>query len=277
MAALDEKKRELIVKEIESWRRSKLLPEQYCDFLQNLYLEDLDERPQGFMGNTVKKIGQASAKYWFLAFGSFALICFVVLHFSAFPLSLQIGLTSIVTALFIMIGRKLRVNNPVQGLLTIGAGMAFLMGVGFGILYLNGWMVGSGPLWLIGLCAALWIGCGIILRFALLHWIGWMAVVVLYALLLSKHAPTPTLLEVQVFWVPAALLFGWLSWYLHVRIKSAGAVLFATALILWFMPEIYSALYAIHTEWIQLEIIIKIAVAGTGMFRLRKQWMEWVV
>ena len=26
-----------IVKEIEHWQRSKLLPEQYCDFLLNLY------------------------------------------------------------------------------------------------------------------------------------------------------------------------------------------------------------------------------------------------
>jgi hypothetical protein len=40
MAALDNEKRNLVVKEIEAWRRSKLLPEQYCDFLQNLYLDD---------------------------------------------------------------------------------------------------------------------------------------------------------------------------------------------------------------------------------------------
>ncbi len=276
MAALDEEKRNLVVKEIEAWRRSKLLPEQYCDFLQNLYLDDLNERPLGFMGNAIKKIGQATGKQWFLAFGIFTLICFVVLYFSAFPLALQIGLTGVVTAVFIGVGSKIRNEYPLRGQLSVGAGIAFLLGTGFGIVQLNGWMEGAGPLWLLGICAVAWIGSGILLRIAVLHWSGWMAVVALYALLLSRHAPDPSLFGVQLFWIPAALLFGWLSWFLHVRYKSAGGVLFATALILWFMPEVYSALYVIHPEWIQVEILVKIIVAGVGMFRLRKQWMEWV-
>jgi hypothetical protein len=276
MAALDDEKRNVVVKEIEAWRRSKLLPEQYCDFLLNLYLDDLNERPQGFMGNAIKKVGQASGKQWLLAFGSFTLICFVVLHFSAFPLALQIGLTAVVTAAFVLIGVRFREQSPIRGLLSLGAGMAFLFGAGFGILHLHGWAEGSGPLWLLALCAAALIGCGLLVRFALLHWAGWMVIVLLYSLLLAQHVTSPTLLEVQVFWIPAALLFGWLSWFLHVRFKSTGGVLFATAIILWFMPEVYSTLYAIHIEWIQVEILLKIVIAGVGMFSLRKQWMEWV-
>jgi hypothetical protein len=276
MAVLDDEERKLVVDEIESWRRGKLLPEQYCDFLQNLYLDDLNERPQGLMGNVLRKIGQATGKQWLLAFGSFSLICFVVLHFSAFPLALQIGLTAVVTAVFILVGGRLRSSNPMRGLLSLGSGMVFLFGAGFSILQVNGWIEKSGILWLLGLCAIVWIVCGVSLRFAVLHWCGWMANVVLYALLLSQHVPSPSWLEVQVFWIPAALLFGWLSWFLHVRYKSAGAVFFATALILWFMPEVYSALFEINTNWIQLELLVKIVVAGVGMFRLRKQWMEWV-
>ncbi|RKP55236.1 hypothetical protein D7Z26_08460 [Cohnella endophytica] len=276
MAALDEAKRDLIVKEIESWRRNKLLPERYCDFLQNIYLEDLNERPLSPIGTAVKKIGQASGKNWFLAFGSFALICFVVLYFSVFPVLLQIGLTAVVTAAFTLVGARYKEKDPVRGRLAIGAGMAFLAGVGFGIVKINGWTNDSGTLWLAGICAAIWICCGIILRSSFVHGIGWLSAIVLYSLLLAEHAPHPTLLEVQVFWIPAALLFTWLSWYLHVRFKSAGAALFATGLVLWFMPEVYSALYGIHANWIQLEILIKIVVAGVGMFRLRKQWMEWV-
>jgi hypothetical protein len=276
MAALDEEKRKWFVKEIESWRRSKLLPEQYCDFLQNLYLDDLNERPQGLIGNTMKKIGQATGKQWLLTFGIFSLICFVVLHFSAFPLALQIGLTAVVTAAFALVGGRLRDKNPKRGLLSIGAGMAFLFGAGFGVVLLNGWINDAGMLWLLGFCALVWIGCGISMRIAVLHWFGWMALVVLYTLLLSQHAHSPSWLEVQVFWIPAALLFFWLCWFLHIRNKSAGTVLFATGLILWFMPEVYSALYAINTDWIQLELLIKIVVAGVAMFRFRKQWMEWV-
>ncbi|QMV40417.1 hypothetical protein [Cohnella cholangitidis] len=276
MAALDEEKRNLIVKEIESWRRSKLLPEQYCDFLQNIYLEDLNERPLSYVGNAVKKIGQASGKYWLLAFGSFALICFIVLHFSVFPLLLQIGITGVVSAAFITFGAKQKADNPVKGLINMGAGMAFLCGVGFLILQLNGWMDGAGPLWLLGICAAVWITSGLVFRYAVVHWFGWMAIVVLYTLLLSRHASGPSLLETQVYWIPAALLFCWLSWFLHVKYKSTGTVLFATSLVLWFMPEVYSALFGVQIEWIQLEIIIKIVIMGVALFRLRKQWMEWV-
>ncbi|BBI34715.1 hypothetical protein [Cohnella abietis] len=276
MAALDEEKRNLVVKEIESWRRSKLLPGKYCDFLENLYLDDLNERPKGFMETTIKKIGQASRKQWFLTFGIFTLICFVVLHFSAFPVSLQIGLTGAVTMAFIAYGGKQRHNNPLRGLLSLGIGMVFLIGAGFGIVQLNGWMGGIGPMLLLGFCSLVWIGIGILMRVPLLHWFGWMAVVVFYALLLARHVPNPSLFEVQVFWIPAALLFAWLSWYLHVRFKSVGAVFFASALVLWFMPEVYSALYGIQTNWIQIEILFKIVIAGVAMFRLRKQWMEWV-
>jgi hypothetical protein len=39
---------------------------------------------------------------------------------------------------------------------------------------------------------------------------------------------------------------------------------------------VYSALYGIDKEWIQIELLSKIVIAGFSMFRLRKQWMEWV-
>jgi hypothetical protein len=36
---MNEKRREIIIKEIEYWKRSRLLPEQYCDYLLALYTE----------------------------------------------------------------------------------------------------------------------------------------------------------------------------------------------------------------------------------------------
>ncbi|MFC5403018.1 hypothetical protein [Cohnella soli] len=276
MAEANEQKREMIVKEIESWRRNKLLPEQYCDFLQNIYLDDLNERPLGPIGNAVKKIGQASGKLWLLSFGSFALICVVVLHFSAFHPLLQIGLAVAAAAALTVIGARSREVSPMRAWLSMGAGMVLLIGVGYAIVGINGWRSDSGTEWLLGCCAFIWLACGLALRSTLLQGGGWLAAIVLYALLLARHVSDPGIAEVQLFWLPAALLFAWLSWFLHVRVKSAGAVLFATALVLWFMPEVYSALYGIGENWIQAEIVVKILVAGLCMFRLRKQWMEWV-
>jgi hypothetical protein len=37
--SMDEQRREIIVREIEYWKRSRLLPEQYCNYLLALYTE----------------------------------------------------------------------------------------------------------------------------------------------------------------------------------------------------------------------------------------------
>ncbi|WP_027088311.1 hypothetical protein [Cohnella panacarvi] len=276
MASGDDEKRKAIVLEIEAWRRSKLLPEHYCDFLINLYLDDLNERPKGMVGNAVRKIGQASGKHWLLTFGIFTLICIVVLHFSAFPLALQIGLTGVVTAAFIGFAGKIQELSPTRSMMLAGTGCFFLLGTGYSICQLHGWTSPLGYILLLVVCAVVWIVSGIALNAFILHGLGWILAIAAYTKLLADHVAHPTWLEVQIFWLPAALLFGWLSWFVHNRYQSSGAVLFAVALVLWFMPEVYSALYGINKDWLQIELLCKVVIVGAGMFRLRKQWMEWV-
>ncbi|MEK0313026.1 hypothetical protein [Cohnella sp. 56] len=276
MPPVDEDKRKWVVREIESWRRAKMLPEHYCDFLQNLYLDDLTVRPKSAAGERLQKIGQASGKQWLYVLVIFSLICLVALHFSAFPPALQIAISVIGTGVLVALGSRFRDSLPARGLTLLSAGMLLLPASGAAILHIQGWTEGPGLFILLVASALIWIVCGIAERFAVLHWLGWMGIVALYAAVLSRQAPHPSWLEVQVFWVPAALLFAWLSWFLHVKFKMTGAVLFATALILWFMPEVYSALFGVARDWIQIELLIKIALVGTLMFRLRRQWMEWV-
>lgn len=270
-------KRKFIVNEIEAWRRSKLLPEHYCDFLQNLYLDDLNERPKGAVETAVRKIGQAPRKKWILVFGIFALICVVVLHFNAFPFALQIGLVGLVTTGFVALGGAWRENRPISSLLSLGGGMLFLLGAGAAILDLHGWTEGIGPIVLLAVGSMICIGSGLIVRLALVHWFGWMSVIALYAKLLLRHIQEPSWGETQLFWLPAALLFVWLAWYLHIRFKSVGAVFFTTGLILWFMPEIHAFICGVNPQWIQAGLLGKTLLAGLGLYRLRKQWMEWVV
>lgn len=276
MAYSVEDKRKALVAEIEAWRRNKLLPEHYCDFLINLYLDDVNERPKGLVGNTVKKIGHATGKQWLLAFAIFTLICFVALYFSAFPLALQIGLSGVVTAALIGFAGKLQDRSPRRAMVMASAGSLFLLGTGYAICLLHGWTSDGALIGLLSICSVIWIVSGIALNALLLHGFGWIAAIVVYSLLLAKQVPDPSWFEVQIFWLPAALLFGWLSWFVHERFKPISTVLFGTALLLWFMPEVYSALYKIDEQWIQVELIVKIVVAGVSMFRLRKQWMEWV-
>lgn len=276
MPPLDEDKRKWVVREIESWRRAKMLPEQYCDFLLNLYLDDLTVRPKSAAGEKLRQIGQAPGKQWLYAVGIFSLICLVVLHFSAFPLALQIAVAVVGTGVLVGLGSRYREPLPARGLTLLSAGMLLLPAAGTAILHVHGWTEGPGLFVMLLASALIWIVCGIAERFAVLHWLGWMGIIALYAAVLSRQVPHPSWLEVQVFWVPAALLFAWLSWFVHVKFKATGAVLFATALILWFMPEVYSALFGVDRDWIQVELLVKIALVGTIIFRLRRQWMEWV-
>jgi hypothetical protein len=80
---MDEKRRILIL-EIEHWRKSKLLPEHYCDFLLNIYLEDSSEKPtsgSGFLGVTPSAIKNSNWKIWIMIFAVLALISFTALNF----------------------------------------------------------------------------------------------------------------------------------------------------------------------------------------------------
>jgi len=272
-----EEKRKLIVNEIEVWRRNKLLPEQYCDFLQNLYLEDLERRPKNSVEAAVRVIGQASVFHWILAFGIFVIICMTVLHFNAFPLSLQIIIAGLVTAGFVALGGHWREARPTSALMALGGGVAFLFVTGNVILILHGWTEGAGPIVLLSVLSVLSIASGLIIRFALIHWFGWLAFVALYAKLLFAHLPDAAWAEIQLFWIPVSLLFLWLSWYTHVRVASVGVVFFANALLTWFMPELHAALIGIDPQLVQAGLVGKTVLAGAGLYLLRKQWMEWVV
>jgi hypothetical protein len=42
--SMDERRREMIVREIEYWKRSRLLPEKYCNYLLALYTEGDDKK-----------------------------------------------------------------------------------------------------------------------------------------------------------------------------------------------------------------------------------------
>ena len=278
MAALGhDEKRKFIVNEIEAWRRSKLLPEHYCDFLQNLYLDDLADRPKGAVETAVRSIKQASRKRWALVFGVFSLICLITFHFSGFPLPLQIALVGLVTTGFVALGGMWRESQPVKALLAVCGGMLFLFGAGAAMLSLHGWEDGTGPIVLLGICAALCIVCGLLLRLAVVHWLGWLSLIALYANLLIGHIPEPSWLQTQVFWLPAALLLFWLTWFTHVRFKSVGAVLFGAGLIVWFMPELHGVLGNVQPGWVQAGFLGKTVCIALGLFKLRKQWTEWVV
>ncbi|HUC93173.1 MAG TPA: hypothetical protein VMS09_14305 [Paenibacillus sp.] len=274
---MNDERRRTIVREIDYWRRSKLLPEQYCDFLLNLYVDQQTERaPAGFTGRAAAALGKSSGKQWLLAFGAFSLISLVALYFNAFHPLLQTGLALTAVLGLLLFGQRCRAKNEAAGLAYIGLGMFFLLGIGLYMLRLHGvdgWGASSAFL---TLCGLFWIVFGIGARIPILHFSGWAALILVYAVLLAKSAAGTEWYQVQLYWVPGAFVFGWLSWFVRRWSKPASAVLFVTGALLWFMPEVHTAFLLDEQGWIQLQLIVKMALGGAILFAIRKQVIAWV-
>lgn len=274
---MDQERRKTIVKEIEHWQRTKLLPEQYCDFLLNLYVEEGETRtPTTFTGRAAIVVKGASAKQWLLTFGIFSLICFVVLYFNVFHPLLQIALSAAGVCALLFLGHKYRSKSESVGIAIIGAGMLLMLGTGLYMLRLHelqewGWQAG-----LLALCAAVWITFGIGTRIPALHLCGWIASFLVYAWLLANNTESPKWYEVQLYWLPLSFVFGWFSWFVQRWSKGTASVLFLAGALGWFMPELYAALFADETNGLQLALIVKIIAGGFMLFSLRKQWIAWV-
>ncbi|WP_219836317.1 hypothetical protein [Paenibacillus sp. R14(2021)] len=274
---MDQERRKTIVREIEHWQRSKLLPDQYCDFLLNLYLEEGEARaPSTFTGKAAVVVKGASLKQWLLTFGIFSVICFVVLYFNVFHPLLQIALSLSGVYALLLVGQKYRSKNESVGLGLIGAGMLLMLGSGLYILQLHelqywGWKAG-----LLSVCALFWIAFGIGARIPLLHLCGWMASFLVYAWLLSNNTDSPKWFQIQLYWLPVSFVFGWCSWFFHRWSRQIASILFVAGAIVWFMPELYSAVFAQDHLGLQLELMVKIIAGGILLFSLRKQWIAWV-
>jgi len=275
---MNEERRRTIIREIDYWQKNRLLPDQYCDFLMNLYMsdEEIGRPATGWASRAVSVVNSASGKQWLLAFGIFSAVCLVVLYFSVFHPVLQTALTLFAVVLLLYLGLRRRRGSEAVGLALISLGMLTLLIAGIAMLILHGL---DTPLWtslfLFG-CGLFWVVFGIAARFPALHYIGWLAVFLVYAMLLARGDEYPRWYEVQLFWLPASFVFGWFSWFVHRWSKPSSAVLFAAAATLWFMPELYAAVLMDQPAWIQLALIAKIAVGGGIIFALRKQWTVWV-
>jgi hypothetical protein len=283
---MNDERKVTIVREIEHWRRSKLLPDQYCDFLLNLYADPDDDGKSSrsgssasaapVIGKAIAAVQNATGKQWLLTFGTFTLISFVVLYFSRFHPALQIAVVTIGLAAFLRSGYRLRSRNEAAALTFTSIGMLILLGGGLYILELHGIADWTNRVLIVTGCALFWIVYGIKAKIHSLHLSGWLVMLMLYGWVLSRYTSTTLWFEIQLFWLPLSILFGWSSWFFHRWTKPVSAVLFVTCALAWFMPELYTAVILEYTVWLQLQLLIKIAVGGGLLFALRKQWMVWV-
>lgn len=202
-------KRKIIIKEIEQWKRSKVLPEHYCDFLLNLYQDDEVENTSW---NSVSKtsIRNSHWKIWLLLGMILTAVSVIVFNFNLFPFPMQIGISSLFILLCYLMGfLKLHKNKNVSYLF-LGSASIFLLFIGPYLLKLHGF---ADTFWILGylvLCSIIWIVIGIILKLGLFQLCGWSGLILFYGWILHSRVDDIHWFQIQTFWIPlTVILFGW--------------------------------------------------------------------
>jgi len=269
----------MIVKEIEHWQRSKLLPDQYCDFLLNLYR---DPEAQGTIVQQERKraIVESNPLHWLLLIASIGLLCYVGLHFSLFPPLLQIGVFLAVVVATHGVSAYFRKRKPLLSYALFGVGAAALLAGG--AFLLAGDAGGSGgwgaPAFYMACCSIIWIAFGVALRVPWIHLCGWVVLMLVYSAAVNRVVMPEGWAALELCWVPLAGLFGWIGWLLSRRAKQSGAVFLILACLLWFVPETYAFAFTEQPLLVTQSIMLgKLAALGGAAFALRKIWTEWVV
>lgn len=275
---MEQEKRKIIVAEIERWRRSKLLPEHYCDFLLNLYMDDNHEKPaKSIMGMSSAAVGNSNWKTWLTIFGIIGILSFLVLHFTSFSFWMQTGVSGGIIAILYMMGASQRNKQPVLSCMLFGIGSVLLLLAGLYLMNLRE-ITGTPIMFFVALCSMIWILTGIAARFAVFHLAGWLVLFLIYAIILRNNIATIDWIGLELSWVPISLVLMWLGWLFHHVNKQIAAVLFIAGLLGWFGSEVYGLILTeLDAGLLQGMLGLKLAVCGAFLFGLRKKWIEWVV
>lgn len=277
---MDEKRRTLIL-EIERWRKSKLLPEHYCDFLLNLYLEDASERPQsstGFLGVSPSAIKNSNWKIWILIFVIIAFLSYSALNFTAFELPMQMGLSMFLLFCCYTVGSLQRSEEPLRAQILFGVASLFLLFIGVFLLKLHGYQAPVVVVGYVAVCSLIWLLTGLLSRFILYQLCGWVALVFCYGWLLHHELDLASWVTLELSWVPLSIVFGWMGWMIHEKSKQMGTVFLMLGCIVWFMPELYAMLYSelYGEDTVQIVCLSKMLFEASLLFGFRKKWTEWV-
>jgi len=172
-------KRKIIIREIENWRGSKLLPEHYCDFLLNLYLEDKAEPSKKWKAASKSSIQNSNWKVWILFFGGLGLLAFVLLNFNSFQIPMQISISALFILALYIVGVRLRVKKPMMSYLCFSLSSLLILNVGLYILYRNDVEI-VGMIGYAFVCSLIWIINGIAARMTTFHFAGWILLILIY-------------------------------------------------------------------------------------------------
>lgn len=276
---MDAEKRKVIVREIDHWRRSKLLPEHYCDFLLNLYVDETTPKPASLMGISASSVANSNWKIWLTIMAVIAALALSALNFNSFGLPMQIGISTLFVIICYAFAYRQFRKSPVISYLFCGMSSIALLLLGLYIMDLND--VGSSNAYVgyLALCSMFWLLNGFLGRMAIFQICGWLGLVGTYGWLLLHKLDNPGPFSLEISWIPVSIVLIWMAWLAHHTNKQAAGVLLLIGGIVWFAPEAMTFLADVDmsSRVIQLSFTGKLVSAGVVLFLLRKKWVEWVM
>jgi hypothetical protein len=275
---MDQDKRAIIIREIQYWKRNRLLPEHYCDFLLNLYGSGQAESGAARERSAVAAMRDGGGLLWIAATGILVTIAIFALNFNVFPLPLQMMASLLFVISLFIFGVKVASRSLPIAYLSLGAGCLLMLIVGEWLLIDH---VSGQPGWAIGylaFCCLIWTIFGAWLRLAFLSFSGLTGMLFVYAWLLNLWLDPLYGAWLQLAWIVASALFLWIARTAGRNLRSLGRSCFIVGGIAWLAPEIMVAIFGGElTALLQLALVGKIVAAGILLMIFRKKWIEWVV
>jgi hypothetical protein len=299
---LDDRRKRIIIAEIENWRRNNLLPEHYCIFLLNLYTEgDCPPTPAAVGKEGEKGTGSASASAggtkttrpyvsgsnhpvsgkmilaWLLGACLLAGMILLAFHFNRFTPLMQIAIFTFFVVLFYILAFIFRRSaTPLPHLLL---GLSSLLLIFGGVYILNQWE-GSLSLLLayLAVVCLLWCASAFLFGYEYLLYCGLIGLSLVYGVATLERVGTGyAWWRAELYWVPIACLMTGFGFLLHGRHPKWAGVLAVCGMIIWFGAEIQS-LYIpqARQDVIQLLLFVKVFASSVLFFLTRSYWFQWL-
>ncbi len=270
---MDQDRKKVIIREIEYWRKSKLLPEHYCDFLRNLYMEDpaVSEKTRIKEKSKINNFSKWMGLLLIIVF--VAIISLIVIHFNAFSSALQITLSGFFTAGFYGLGFWRRRVQLLQGIALVGLASILLLLLGEYWMHLHAFGAWS-AVGYVAFCGAAWLILGFTFRIGLLHASGWAALALFYSYWINQSFQPAHWALLQILWLPFAFLLAWLGWRWRRQAFSTAAIFFAVSAVFWVAPEIYDMVMTEGAVLSRSSLTGKLVITAIGAFYLRKKSTE---
>lgn len=278
---MKEQRKKIITAEIEHWRRSNLLPSQYCDFLLNLYTEGeaagRDARDEASTG--IEALPAFTIPRFEIRWFGFALLMVVLLylafHFTDFTLTMQMTLIGFLTLLFYIMG-FMKEKSSLSSHLFLGLASMLLALAGIYALGLSKYPHSATILYL-GAACIIWYLTGILadkryLSFCALLGLqgvyGWFAYYKLYNQF--------TWWQMEAFWIPIAMILIVLGLLWKRRQEKTSAILFFSGIVALFGAELESFFVPEAGNDVLLYFLyLKTFSASFFLLSLKNFWWGW--